>query len=232
MALSNKKTYKVLNYCSSPIAVSCRNENVLIAGGTSDNPGCWNFDIDEIIQINNTSRVFKIGLLWFEPEFEEDIYNELKIHDYKNILRNEEIEDIILNPTAESMEKLISTTDQMLYSRIYGIFMGLRNAGFNISSKVDDVMRRRYREFQNHKTSTEIKFATPDLPKKSKEIESLEARIAQLEALLTANTQPQPEPEVAKVFTADAVPESDVEPPKPAETKPKTTRKAKTTKTT
>src|SRR5699024_12759296 len=50
----------------------------------------------EIISANANGGAFRNGLLFFEPEHEDAIYQTLRIKDYKNILKDWEIEDIIL----------------------------------------------------------------------------------------------------------------------------------------
>ena len=92
--LDKNKTYLVLNYNGSPVAVSTRHESYIIPGGSSESPSSMPLSVDEIVQINSNSNVFKMGLLWFEEEFQEDLYKECRIRNWKNILTDSEIEDI------------------------------------------------------------------------------------------------------------------------------------------
>ena len=90
--MDKTKTYLVLNYSTSPVGIRTRNDSFVIEGGNSDEPTSMPFTLDEIIQINSGSRVFTSGLLRFEKEYEKDIYEELRIRDWQNIMTDEEIE--------------------------------------------------------------------------------------------------------------------------------------------
>ena len=76
--LDKNKTYLVLNCNGSPVAVSTRHESYIIPGGSSESPSSMPLSVDEIVQINSNSNVFKMGLLWFEEEFQEDLYKECR----------------------------------------------------------------------------------------------------------------------------------------------------------
>ena len=95
--LDKNKTFLVLNYNGSPVAVSTRHESYIIPGGSSESPSSMPLSVDEIVQINSNSNVFKMGLLWFEEEFQENLYKECRIRNWKDILTDSEIEDIILH---------------------------------------------------------------------------------------------------------------------------------------
>lgn len=154
--LDTSKTYLVLNYCTSQIAVSTRHDSIMIGSGSDENPSTYPFTLDEIRYINNSSKVFKIGLLFFEPEYADEIYQDLRIHNYADILTHCEIEEMLENPTDAKLRRLIGIEDPMYFERIYGVFVGMKNAGFRISSNVDEVLSVRYREFQQRKRTTGI----------------------------------------------------------------------------
>lgn len=175
--LDKSKTYLILNYNPSAVALPTKNGSFLMPGGSSDAPSTYPLDINEIHYINNASNAFKIGLLYFEPDFEADIYEELRIRDWKNILRDEQVEEIILNPTVDGLERLIRIQNAMYFERIYGIYMGLRNAGYSISGNVDKVMTLRRKEFADKKINTAIKLRTTEAAADT----DAERKIAELE---------------------------------------------------
>lgn len=200
--LDKTKTYMVLNYDTSPIAITTRNHNELIPAGNDDEPAMLPLTIDEIIFINSTTKVFKIGRLFFESEYEADIYDELHIKNWKDILHNRDIYDIILNPTVEALEKILDITDPMYFDRIYGAYVGLANAGASVSGNVENVLKARYKELLNHKRKTEIEIRPRDGERQSADNAKVEELQSQLEAMkamiekLTAQTngsQTQPD---------------------------------------
>lgn len=189
--LEKTKTYMVLNYDTSPIAITTRNQNELIPAGNDDEPAMLPLTIDEIVYINSTTKVFKIGRLWFEPEYEADIYEELRINNWKDILRNRDIYDIILNPTVEKLEKVLAITDRMYFDRIYGAFTGLSNAGASVSANVESMLKARYKELLNHKTKTEIKVRPHEEPASDNRVEELQSQLDAMKAMLEKLTAAQ-----------------------------------------
>lgn len=209
--LDKNKTYLVLNYNGSPVAVSTRHESYIIPGGSSESPSSMPLSVDEIVQINSNSNVFKMGLLWFEEEVQEELYKECRIRNWENILRDKEIEDIILHPTLEKLERLLSIENEQYFERCYGIYIGLKNSNHSIKQNVENVMLARRKELRNRKYKTGILLTKKETNvvseealketqeqnvKLTKEVDELKAMVAQLlaaqqnSASATAETKP------------------------------------------
>lgn len=217
--LDKQKTYLILNYDTSPVIVSTRYENRIVPAGNDETPTSLPMSIDDISFINSTTKVFKIGKLFFEPEFESEIYEELRIRDWRDILRNQDIYDIILNPTMEKLERILAIDDQMYFDRIYGAYIGLKNDGVNVSTNVENIIKARYAELMKHKRKTEIKIRPKeDTESVDPKVTELENQVAELRQLLSKLTQAQPVETPQKAE------------PKATETKPKTQRKSSSTK--
>lgn len=92
--LDKGKNYMVLNYGSSPVCVQTRYESILIPGGSREAPASLPLSVDEILQINNNSPLFKCGVLFFEPEYAEELYDACRIKNWRDILTDEQIEEI------------------------------------------------------------------------------------------------------------------------------------------
>ena len=182
MSISKTRNYLLLNYCSSPVAVSTRYDSFLIPGGTEDNPGSLPFTIDEISVINSNSQALRIGMLWPEPEFREEIYEEIRVPAWQTILTDREIRDILLSPTLDGMQKLLSIENDAYFERIRGIYMGLVNAGADISNKVATMMEARRQEFAKNQRKTKIILT----PHEDKDESDKDQRIAELEASMEA----------------------------------------------
>ena len=224
--LDKNKTYLVLNYNGSPVAVSTRHESYIIPGGSSESPSSMPLSVDEIVQINSNSNVFKMGLLWFEEEVQEELYKECRIRNWENILRDKEIEDIILHPTLEKLEKLLSIENEQYFERCYGIYIGLKNSNHSIKQNVENVMLARRKELRNRKYKTGILLTKKETNvvseealketqeqnvKLTKEVDELKAMVAQLlaaqqnSASATAETKPAEDSD--KTETTDIVQE-------------------------
>ncbi|WP_206459444.1 hypothetical protein [Anaerovorax sp. IOR16] len=170
MALAKEKSYLVLNYNTNPVSISTRHDSYLIDGGSNESPSVLPLTIDEIITANSNGYAFKYGLLFFEEEYQEDIYEELRIKDWKNILTNLQIEDIILNPTKEKLEEILLIDNEIYFDRIVGIYTGLKNAGIDISNRVELVISLREKELSEKKRKTEIVLSKNDSLKASPKI--------------------------------------------------------------
>ena len=168
--LNKNKTYLVLNYNGSPVAVSTRHESYIIPGGSSQEPASIPLSVDEIIQINSNSPVFKIGLLWFEEEFQKELYEECRIRNWKDIPTDSEIEDTILHPTLEKLERLLSIENEQCFERCYGIYIGLKNSNHSIKQNVENVMLARRKELRNRKYKTGILLTKKETPTVSEEV--------------------------------------------------------------
>lgn len=182
MSISKTRNYLLLNYCSSPVAVSTRYDSFLIPGGTEDDPGSLPFTIDEISVINSNSQALRIGMLWPEPEFREEIYEEIRVPAWQTILTDRKIRDILLSPTLDGMQKLLSIENDAYFERIRGIYMGLVNAGADISNKVATMMEARRQEFAKNQRKTKIILT----PHEDKDEADKDQRIAELEASMEA----------------------------------------------
>ena len=224
--LDKNKTYLVLNYNGSPVAVSTRHESYIIPGGSSESPSSMPLSVDEIVQINSNSNVFKMGLLWFEEEVQEELYKECRIRNWENILRDKEIEDIILHPTLEKLEKLLSIENEQYFERCYGIYIGLKNSNHSIKQNVENVMLARRKELRNRKYKTGILLTKKETSvvseevlketqeqnvKLTKEVDELKAMVAQLLAAqqnsASATVETKPAEDSDKTETTDIVQE-------------------------
>lgn len=193
MALDKNKQYLVLNYNSSPVAIATRHDSFIVKGGTSDGAGSLPLTLEEIMQVNNNSVVFKYGVLWFEKDYEDEIYNYLRIKDYKNILTDDEIRDILVNPTPDGLKKILSISNDTYFNRVRGIHIGLKNST-DIPSRIDRMIDERYREIMAKKATTSIVISANTKPEKGKndpdEVAAMRNEIAELKALIMAMTKP------------------------------------------
>lgn len=191
MEIQKEKTYLVLNYCANPVSVVTRYDQFIMEPFADGEPSSLPLTIDEIQQANNNSKLFKTGHLRFEPEYEAEIYDVLHIRDWENILTNEQVEDIILHPTAEKIEDILKIDEPRYFNRIYGVYMGLKNAGYSISKNVDVTMSARYKELTKGKKTTGLIVNKKEDSSDAK-ITELETKLAQMQQMMEKIT-PQEE---------------------------------------
>lgn len=103
----------------------------------------------EINYINGISDCFRTGLVRFDDNDKEEIYRTLNIANWENILTNNEIKEILLNPTIEGLQKIIDITNVSIFDRVKTIFVSLKeNTDNDISNRVIKIMETREQEFK------------------------------------------------------------------------------------
>ena len=195
--MATKNIYKdrecinIYNHNSSRVVISTKNadEQLLLAAKNEEGvPGIAQITWSQLEWINGTSNVFKSGLVRFGDE-DDALYSILRINK-DNILFNEDIEGIILNPTMEGMQRIVSTTDLQTMTRIKGVLIQLLNANAPILKKTIDIINHRYKEVSRKQLKSEITL-TPKSEFKAadqSEVDILRLEMQQLQEKLTALT--------------------------------------------
>lgn len=132
----------------------------------------------EQIRYANNYNTFRGGFLFFDNNKEKEIYEELGISNWKNILNNKEIRYILLNPSYEGLNKILDIKDSAVFERVRAAFHKLKAEGTNdISVRVQQIINTRYKELQNKKVTTSIVIEKKDItqPVSNQEVESLKA---------------------------------------------------------
>ena len=177
------KTYNVLNYTTSPVAISInRYDSIIVQKGSDDAPSSYPLTESEIIFANNTTNAFKSGALRFEPEYEAQLYEVCRIKNWENIMKNTDIEKIFTDFKLEKFKEIIQISDASYFNCIYGVFIGLRNAGLSIPQNVEQAMSLRYKELANGNKTTKIEL-TPTKTNKNSESEQVKKQAEEIEAL-------------------------------------------------
>ncbi|MGR6760424.1 hypothetical protein ACU1JV_01080 [Paenibacillus sp. T2-29] len=135
----------------------------------------------------------------------DEIYEKLSIRDYKDILTNQDIKNIILRPTKEGLTKLIKIQSASLFERVRGLVIQLENTNFyDISTRVKSLIEERYKELYSGKRISEISIISsygenpvdkqinnPSVD--DNKVSQLEKEIAELKALLLSQASQQEE---------------------------------------
>lgn len=156
MADMNRE-YMVFNFSGSKVTVATtKGAEYLFDSGSHEQPFGIPLKLEEIIGINMKSNVFKVGLLFFDPQYEKELYQILKITNPENILKDWEIEDILLHPSFDGYKKILDINSDIYFNRVVGVMTGLKNAFIDVPTKSKILISAREAEFKEKKKKTEI----------------------------------------------------------------------------
>lgn len=181
--LTKTKMIDVINYHSFGVAIKTKDNSYWVDRMKNGVPTRLPLLLEEIRYINTTSEAFRAGLLFFDEDIEEHMYeNELRIPNWKSILKPYEIEHIIKNPTLEGLEKILNVSNIMTFDIIRGIFISLKNKNADISTRVETIINERYKELLNKIYNTRIVLKPKDVVHNAS-VEDVKALRAQNEAM-------------------------------------------------
>ena len=144
MSIKENVSIAVLNYNESNICIPTNISTHILPPAVDGVPSVDYLSFAEINYVNGISDCFRTGLVQFEDKDKEEIYSALHFSDWKNIITNAEIKDILLNPTIEGLQKIIGVTNKSVFDRIRTIFVGLKeNPDNDISNRVIKIMETR-----------------------------------------------------------------------------------------
>jgi len=172
----------VINYHSFGVAIKTKDNGYWIEGAKDGIPTRMPLLLEEIRYINTTSEAFKAGLLFFDEDIEQDMYeNELRIPNWKSILKPYQIENIIKKPTLEGLEKILNIKNIATFEIVRGILVSLKNNNADISTRVENIINERYKELVNKIYNTRIILKAKDVANNT--IEDVNELKAQNEAM-------------------------------------------------
>ena len=138
-SVMEKKFIDVLNCDDNVVTVSSlNNKGYTFEPGNVNEPCVIPVPPEEIQYMNSVCNAFKNGVLRFRPEEQEDI------------------DDAIINPTVENLQRMIDIKDGAQFERIRGRFYYLTNVGEDLSTKVKRLIDERYKELRAGKRNSEL----------------------------------------------------------------------------
>lgn len=168
MSIKENVSIPVYNYNESNICIPTNILTHILPPAVDGVPSVDYLSFAEINYINGISDCFRTGLVRFDDNDKEEIYSALGFADWKNILTNDEIRDILLNPTIEGLQRIIDVTNASIFDRIRTIFVSLKeNTDNDISNRVIKIMETREQEFKRGVYNTQIVLKPKDIPEKS-----------------------------------------------------------------
>lgn len=147
----------VLNYNENEVFVDSSKEHYKFnASRDGVTPTMQNIPISELQYICSNTDVIVTGWLTFDDDEKEEIYTALRLPNWREILTNEDISNILTNPTMEGLQRIIDITNLTYFDRVRIVMFRLLNDGVDISSKVKNVVDRRYEELQKRQRISSI----------------------------------------------------------------------------
>ena len=210
MAINRNKMYLVFSENTYPVYFPTKDGGFMFDKASSESPAVHQIHFDDIVRVNSSSSLFKDGTLRFEQECEEDMYAELRIADWREIWRNEDIVRVLKDPSMEDIDRIINFKYQNTFNRVRGIFTGMLNAGEEISSRVRTVIEKRQKELEDGVFTSKINLVPKTNPQD--EVEKLKKIVADLAAKIDEKTE---------VAVATQAVNDSAEPPAPVKPAPK-----------
>ena len=168
MSIKENVSIPVYNYNESNICIPTNISTHILPPAVDGVPSVDYLSFAEINYINGISDCFRTGLVRFDDNDKEEIYSALGFADWKNILTNDEIRDILLNPTIEGLQRIIDVTNTSIFDRIRTIFVSLKeNTDNDISNRVIKIMETRELEFKRGIYKTQIVLKPKDVSEKA-----------------------------------------------------------------
>lgn len=168
MSIKENVSIPVYNYNESNICIPTNISTHILPPAVDGVPSVDYLSFAEINYINGISDCFRTGLVRFDDNDKEEIYSALGFADWKNILTNDEIRDILLNPTIDGLQRIIDVTNASIFDRIRTIFVSLKeNTDNDISNRVIKIMETRELEFKRGIYKTQIVLKPKDVSEKA-----------------------------------------------------------------
>lgn len=194
MSKLDTQNINVLNYNENSVFVDSSKEHYTFnASRDGKTPSVVPMSLSELQYIASNTEIIVTGWLTFDDDVKEEIFKELRIANWKDILSNQDIEDILRNPTLEGLQKIVDIDNQTYFDRVRISLFKLTNDGADISNKVVRIVNQRYDELRKRQRHSSIvltkkdaqSYATPDEVKQlSAQNASLQAQIEEMKKMM------------------------------------------------
>lgn len=187
MSKLDTQNINVLNYNENEVFVDSAKEHYKFnASRDGKTPSIIPMTLSELQNICSNTDIIVTGWLTFDDDVKEEVFKELRIPNWKDILTNEDIENILAHPTLEGLQKIIDIENQTYFDRVRIIMFKLINRGVDVTTKVSRIVEQRYDELRKRQRVSSITltkkdtqtYVTPD------EVKKLSAQNAALQSQL------------------------------------------------
>lgn len=187
MNYRGKKDIRVYNECPFQNNLVGQRRDYIFPPCVDGEPTMNFVDFEEIEYAHSRGKLFTIGLLTFAEEDREGMYEALGIKDWKNkVWFNSDIEDIIMNPTLEKMQRVIDIKDTITLERVRGMMVLFVNQKRDVSQNVINIINARYRELNAGNQTSKIVVRPADVEKQvsSSEVDDLKRQLAEMQEMM------------------------------------------------
>ena len=153
----------VLNYNENDVFVNGSKEHYKFKASKNGKvPTVVPIPFNELQYIASNTNIITTGWLTFDNDIKEEIFTELRIPDWKDILSNEDIKNILIHPTMEGLQKIIDIENQSYFDRVRIAMFKLIGEGVDITTKVSRIVNQRYDELQKRQRKSSIVLTKKD----------------------------------------------------------------------
>ena len=187
-SVMEKKFIDVLNCDDNVVTISSLNgKGYTFEPGSVEEPCVIPIPPEEIMYMNSTCSAFKNGVLRFRPEEQNEVFKAIGVKG-DDVLFVEDIDEAILNPTVENLQRMIDIKDGAQFERIRGRFYRMTNAGEDLSTKVKRLIDERYKELRAGKRNSELYVvpATKPVDNVQAELEAAKSQLAEMQKQMQA----------------------------------------------
>ena len=182
MSNLDTQNINVLNYNENEVFVDSAKEHYKFnASRDGKSPSIIPMSLSELQYICTNTDVIVTGWLTFDDNLKEEIFKELRVPNWKDILTNEDIERILTHPTLEGLQKLIDIENQTYFDRVRIIMFKLIHNGIDITTKVSRIVEQRYNELRKRQRISSISLTKKDTQVSSDEVKILSEQNASLQ---------------------------------------------------
>lgn len=163
MSKLDTQNINVLNYNENEVFVDSSKEHYKFnASRDGKAPSIIPMTLSELQNISSNTDIIVTGWLTFDDDVKEEIFKELRIPNWKDILTNKDIEEILTHPTLEGLQKIVNIENQTYFDRVRIIMFKLINNGVDITTKVSRIVEQRYDELRKRQRVSSIILTKKD----------------------------------------------------------------------
>lgn len=183
MSELDTQNINVLNYNENEVFVDSAKEHYKFnASRDGKTPSVIPMSLSELQNICSNTDVVITGWLTFDDDVKEEIFKELRIPNWREILTNEDIKEILTHPTIDGLQRIINIENQTYFDRVRMVMFKLMNNGVDITTKVSRIVEQRYDELRRRQRKSSIVLTEKDTHVNSDDVKKLSEQNAQLKS--------------------------------------------------
>ena len=187
MSYRNKKDIRVFNECPFQVNLVGQRREYIFPPCMDGEPTMNFVDFDEIEYAHSRWNTFRIGLLTFNEEDQEGMYEALGIKNWRDtVWFNKDIEDTIMNPTMEKMQRIINIREMIALERVRGMMVRFINEKRDVSQNVIRIVNARFRELNANNLTSKIVLQANEIEAKPvmEDVNELKRQNAEMQKMM------------------------------------------------